>query len=120
MERREFIIKSVGLIGGSLLLVRCGGSSGDQNNSNPTPTPNPSCTNGGGITYTNPGHAHTTIDLTVSEISNAVPGNYTLMGGGHSHSFNLTATDFINLRSAQIVSKADNEGHGHIINIVCI
>lgn len=121
MRRREFILKSAGLLGASLVLARCGGGDSGNNSPSPTtPTPNPSCSNGGGITYKNPGHGHTTINLTVAEINNAVPGNYTLMGGSHSHSFNLTATDFANLKNAQIVSKTDNEGDGHIIDIVCI
>ncbi|MEK6772364.1 MAG: hypothetical protein AABY64_00365 [Bdellovibrionota bacterium] len=124
MKRREFIVKSTGLIGSVLVFTRCSGSGSDtpntqaQNNNNQQG--NPSCANGGGITYTNPGHSHTVSNLTVNEITQALAGDYALLGGGHSHTFTLTAADFQNLKSAQTISKTDNEGHGHIINILCV
>lgn len=120
MNRRGFLLRSAGFFGTSLFLVGCGADTKSSSPSPTTPTPNPSCSNGGSVTYTNPGHAHTTINLAVAEITNATPGDYTLMGGGHSHTFTLTAGDFTNLRNAQIVSKTDNEGHGHVIDIVCV
>lgn len=123
MKRRDFIVNTVGIVGISLLQIHCGGSSSDNSTPNPTgnnqQSGNPSCSNGAGITYTNPGHAHTTINMTVTEVSNAQAGDYTLLGGGHTHTFSLTAGDFATLKTGQMVSKTDNEGHGHIINILC-
>ncbi len=123
MKRRDFVFNTVGLVGISLLQINCSGSSSND----PTPAPagnnqqgNPSCSGGAGVTYTNVSHTHTTINMTVTEINNAQAGDYALLGGGHAHTFSLTAGDFATLKSAQTVSKTDNEGHGHIINIICI
>lgn len=126
MKRREFLTTSLITLSSGLFLIRCGGGSSSSSSSPETDSPsdpsdptNPTCSSGGQITYTNPGHSHTTIDLTQTEVADAVPGTYTLMGGGHTHTFNLSSTDFSNLENGQTISKTDNEGHGHIIDIKC-
>jgi len=108
MHRREFLVgTAVAIAGAGAFLAGCGGST--------TGTGTGTC----GTTYTNPGHAHTTAALSATQLANAVAGNYTLMGGDHSHAFSLTAADFTALKSRGTVQKTDSDGHGHIISITC-
>lgn len=70
--------------------------------------------------YTNPGHAHSTVNLSPEQLAAAQPGQYELLGGRtHSHFFELTAADFERLASGLAVRKTDLEGDGHIIEIGC-
>lgn len=123
MKRRQFL-QMVAMAAGGVALTACGQASHYKVTKNGNIVPN---NNGaqrcgpvqGAVTYTNPGHNHTTFNLTVSQIATASPGNYTLLGGGHSHTFNLTAPDFQKLKAGQSVTKIDLEGDGHSIMISC-
>lgn len=77
------------------------------------------CSDGVTTTYTNPTHAHTTIDLTAAELTRAAPGAYVLLTGSHQHTFVLSAADFAALSSGSPVTKVDTEGDGHIIGLRC-
>jgi len=59
------------------------------------------------------------INLDGGDITAAVPGNYTLLGGDHSHTFNLLSADFDTLMAGGTVTKNDLQGHGHSIEITC-
>lgn len=120
VNRRAFL---VGMGGMSIVvaLSACGGS-----NHSPSPSGdsggqggNDECGDGTSALYANPGHAHTTIGLTAQELSNAQPGVYTLMGGSHDHTFNLTAQDFADIINGGAVLKNDLEGHGHLLQLKC-
>ena len=78
-----------------------------------------SCDSGAVTTYTNPGHAHSVVNLTIAEILAADTGiSYTLMTGGHSHIISLTAADFTNLQNGNLVSKTE-PSHGHLLTLQC-
>ena len=119
MERREFVLKMVSslisLYTVCLAVARCGSSS----SSTPAPTGTGNCNNGGSVTYSNPGHAHTTVALTAAQLTAAVAGNYTLLTGSHSHTFTLSGADFATIAALSSVSKTDLEGDGHTITIIC-
>jgi ABC-type Zn uptake system ZnuABC Zn-binding protein ZnuA len=102
MNRRNFLIRSVSVGVGMLALSACGSSSTAKQTGGGA-SANESCGDGASTVYT----------------SNAVPGDYTLMGGSHPHDFSLTAQDFIDLRAGQTILKTDVEGHGHILSITC-
>lgn len=93
----------------------------------PTPTTSPSpeppltgtCSSGTEAVYTNPGHPHSGLTLTGAQIFAAVPGSYTLLSGGHTHTFALDASDFATLRAGGTIFKTDQEGHGHTISLTC-
>ena len=122
MNRRKFLT-ALGVIFPTFLLWGCGNDSKNKETSDNDDTDEgdvevAACTTGAGITYTNPGHAHTVMPLTQMELDDAVPGDYNLMGGGHPHMVNLTAQDFANINSGMTVSKT-SDTHGHTIDIVC-
>lgn len=126
MKRRSFLENLMYFLGLSVVFgasTACdsgssssGGSGDDEDDDDDAAL---DCPGGGTVTYTNAGHAHTTINLTDQEIDDAVVGTYTLMGGGHTHTFTLTAQDFVDLKNNITVSKNDLEGHSHNIDIVC-
>lgn len=119
LNRRSFLVLG-SLTIGSLVITGCSApeSSVPQGLNAPNTTPG-SCSAGSSALYSNPGHAHTTMSLTAMEIANAAPGNYTLMGGSHPHSFNITAANFNSLKSGSAITKMDLEGHGHVLTITC-
>lgn len=133
MQRREFIFRclNIAAMGISLrVLTACSGSgygssygTDRQGSTGGGGSGTGICPNGTNVVYVNPGHAHTTVKLSQAQVQAAVPGNYTLLGGGHSHTFNLTAADFVNLKAGKTVSnvpESDGSGHGHLINVVCV
>ncbi len=100
-------------------LIRCGNDSDSQKGIDNEVNPVPACTENATLNYSNPGHAHTINPLTQEEIAMAEPGDYTLMGGNHTHTFSLTADDFRDLQNGNQLSLTDNEGHGHIVSVTC-
>lgn len=123
MNRRGFL-GLMGLLLPSFALAGCGNSSDVKDVINPDPDPldppaqTAMCTGDGAVTYTNPGHAHTTSALTMAEIDAAVPGDYNLMGGGHSHMVTVTAQNFADLQ-AGIALTLVSDTHGHTVSIQC-
>lgn len=119
-SRREFLSQA-GLIGLGVLISACGGG---HSQSPPSEQPksadaSDTCEEGPMTTYTNPGHRHTEIRLSLEELMNATPGVYMLLGGGHNHSFTLGTEDFMSIKNGSFVEKEDMEGHGHRIMIAC-
>lgn len=118
LERRRFLWT---LFQGTLfssvapMLIACGDSPGSAAGGGS----DGSCSTGAAVTYTNPGHGHTEVNLTATEVTNATPGVYTLLGGGHTHTFNLSAANFVTLQGGGTVTVTDIEGHGHSIDITC-
>jgi hypothetical protein len=117
MERRRFLTGLLGSLTG-YLLAACG-STGSGGSSGGGGTANNDCSDDAIVSFNNTPHAHTTISLTASQITAAVPGTYTLLGGGHSHTFTLTGPDFTTLSSGSSISKSDLEAHGHTITVQC-
>jgi len=124
VNRRNFL-RFAGVLLPGLALVGCGKSSdGPAIEAAPEPTPNDPpaadlmCTGDGAVTYTNPGHAHTTSALTMAEIDAAVPGDYNLMGGGHSHMVTVTAQNFTDLQNGMALNLV-SDSHGHMVTIQC-
>lgn len=118
MNRREFLMM-VGVVStGAIALTACGSGGGGGGEAQSLKG-NLSCGDGGVSNYLNPGHAHTTLGLTAQQLAGAAPGDYELMGGGHSHFFRLTAADFTALKQGQTITKVDLEGHGHQLAISC-
>lgn len=117
LKRRDFLLKAA-LGGGALLLANCSGvepaaeDGGDADGD---------CSNGAQTTYTNVSHVHTELTLTAGDITAAVAGDYVLLGGTHTHTFNLTAGDFVTLQGGGTLTKSesDGSGHGHTITITC-
>ena len=126
-NRRHFTKNSLSLILASTivgpLVSACGGSNGYGGGGSTPPKDttagNTSCDDGANAIYINPGHSHSTINLTAQQLLDRAEGNYVLMGGSHSHSFTLLAADFASLASGQSIQKIDLEGHGHILQITC-
>lgn len=133
MKRRSFL-KLIAVVFPVFVFSGCGGSkakdlasedvgggeNGGQSNDQDDPNePAPSCAGDAGVTYTNPGHAHTTSPLTALELENAVPGEYSLLGGDHSHMIEITDQDFRDLKNGLTVVKMDSDRHGHNIVISC-
>jgi hypothetical protein len=123
MKRRDFIRNSFLVVPvafvGAQLLTACGSNSGTDTPASPGSGVGV-CPNGGGVTYTNVTHAHTTVALTQAQVISGTAGVYTLLAGSHTHTFNISAGDFTALQAGTTVTgKTDIEGHGHLINIVC-
>lgn len=134
--RRQFLTK-MGSVGIGLLVAACAkeststsAPSGDNTNQTPDAADRSGSGNNNGndanicgqsirTIYINPGHHHSTIQLSIEEATDAVSGDYILLGGSHSHAFRLTADDFLALQSGQSLQKEDLEEHGHIIEIKC-
>lgn len=126
-SRRQFTKNSLTLILASAaimpLISACGGSDGYGGGGSTPPkdttTDTTSCDDGANAIYINPGHSHSTINLTAQQLLDRTEGNYVLMGGSHPHSFTLLAADFDSLANGQSLQKTDLEGHGHILQITC-
>jgi hypothetical protein len=125
ISRRKFLIL-IGASGVACIVAACGsgassygGGSGGGGSATNLPQGNNNCSDGADTVYTNPGHAHTTIQLPGPQIQAAVPGKYTLLGGDHFHTFQLDAPDFTDLKAIKTIYKMDLEGHGHIIAVTC-
>ncbi|MBK9040358.1 MAG: hypothetical protein IPL83_14565 [Bdellovibrionales bacterium] len=119
-SRRQFLSQA-GLIGLGVLISACGGG---HSQSPPREQPKSAevketCAEAPMTAYTNPGHFHTEISLSLEELMNATPGVYVLLGGSHNHSFNLESEDFVAIERGDLVEKEDLEDHGHRIRIVC-
>jgi hypothetical protein len=80
------------------------------------------CSNDADVDYTNVTHAHTEIQLTGAQIAAAAPGAYLLLGAAvvdpHTHTFDLSAQDFLDLQAGMTVTRSEPV-HGHIIDITC-
>ncbi len=123
MERREFLLLALTAASGILISACAGGGGRSDVEAKAAPGGgHGDCSGGAATTYMNPGHPHTTVNLTVAQVLAAVPGDYTLLAGSHSHSFTLTAADFVTLRAGQVIqNRVESDGleHGHEIDIVC-
>jgi hypothetical protein len=118
-SRRQFLVY-LGAAGLGLgVLTACGGTSAYGGGSNNGQHGDGRCDNGAGIQYTNPGHAHVALNFTAAEVDGAAPGIYALLGGSHTHTFDIQAADFATIKGGGAVQKTDLEGHGHIISISC-
>lgn len=127
LSRRLFLEKSVATVarvtsGASILFsLGCNKGStsyGDSGKPN-TPQAPGDCTSGvRTVTYANPGHAHTAINLTKEMVEAGVAGFYTLLSGSHDHQFELSADDFAKLQKGGTLTKEENT-HGHKIFISC-
>lgn len=113
MKRRDFIARAFGGILFSFISVRFLAGCGKEETASAPEA------GGCGVSYTNPGHAHTVVNLTAAEKTAGAAGTYTLMGGSHIHTFTLTAEDFTTLKAGTAITKPDLEGDGHIIKITC-
>ncbi|MEQ1666213.1 MAG: hypothetical protein ABL927_12655, partial [Bdellovibrionales bacterium] len=113
LTRRD-LLRFSGFLGASLLFAACGADSDLPKPPTNFTQGNGTCDTGATTFYTNPGHAHMIINLSIEQITATQPGEYVLLNGRHSHSFNLTIEDFENIKNKLIVRKEDNEGHGHI------
>jgi len=124
--RRQFIYQ-ICTIGPSAILAigltGCGniyrqGEAGDGTDSSGG-EPLANCPSGVGTQYANPGHPHSTLTITNDQVRSAVPGNYTVLGGGHSHTIQLTAQDFAEIEQGGTITKTVVGSHGHIVQIGC-
>lgn len=126
-NRRQFTKHAFSTIIGATLVVPLLTACGSSNSDSPPPKKDTTTDTGGGATcsqgatstYTNPGHSHTTVQLTPQQLSDRIEGTYVLMGGSHNHSFELLTADYDQLLSSQTLFKMDLEGHGHILQISC-
>ena len=119
-SRRQFLSQT-GLVGLGVLISACGGG---HSQSPPSEQPksadaSDTCEEAPMTTYTNPGHHHAEIRLSLEELINATPGVYVLLGGSHNHSFTLDSEDFTLIKNGNFIEKEDMESHGHRIMIVC-
>lgn len=123
LSRRLFLEKSVSAVAGVSILFSLGcnkGSTSYGDSGKPNAPLAPSeCTAGERtVTYANPGHAHTAINLPKQMVTDGVAGFYTLLSGSHDHQFELTADDFAKLQNGDTLTKEENT-HGHKISISC-
>lgn len=130
LSRRNFLRGSAGLVLGTtavtaLFASGCQGSngygdSGGSGGGGQTPqSGDGSCAAGNRtVTYQNPGHVHTAINLPKEMVDAAQPGFYTLLSGSHDHDFELTAADFVKIKKGESVVKTETD-HGHRISISC-
>ena len=122
MNRRNFskALVTLPVAWASAQLLTACGSNGYGGSDTPSTPGTGVCPNGGGVTYTNVTHAHTTVALTQTQVIAGTAGVYLLLSGSHTHTFNISAGDFTALQAGSTVTgKTDIEGHGHLINIVC-
>ena len=126
MKRRTLLKRTGALLvsvsGASAFLSACSGNddSGSSLGSLVRNDGDGDCGTGAAVFYTNPGHAHTQIDLTPEQVAAAVPSDYTLLGGDHDHTFFLSAQDFADLALGMtLILDNDEPDEGHIIQVVC-
>lgn len=76
----------------------------------------------GSVAYGGGTHNHDPINLTAGEITAGVPQDYTLLSGGHAHTFALTASHFADLQAGTPVTLDETTDglHHHSITIACI
>lgn len=117
-NRRAFLANSIAAGIGLMAIAACSGNAQPSGATSPAQG-NLDCEDGLTTSYLNPGHNHGTVILTAEQLEQAVPGNYVLLDGSHSHNFQLAAEDFVALGSGQAIQKEDLEGHGHIIEVSC-
>ena len=79
-----------------------------------------SCTVGGAVVQTDGVHPHNTFTINPVDIQAASSGIYVLLGGNHSHTFNISSSQMQSLLDGQqVFLNGDREGHGHRVTIVC-
>ena len=125
-NRRQFLVQGISgvMAAGALALMqtacaRSENASGEQTNPQRAGVKPEECNGTFQTTYSNPGHAHSTLSLSLQEVQAAQPGTYVLLDGSHSHSFSMEQTDFVDLINGKDVQKVDLEGHGHIVVLSC-
>ncbi len=123
MNRRHFLARllgfSVALPATISVFSACGGGSDGGGSGD---KPDGDCSTGAPVNYTNQTHGHSEITLTAVEITDAVPGDYTLLGpGGHSHTVTLSAQHFLELEAGMTLSLRSNftNGHRHTLKVGC-
>lgn len=123
MNRRHFLGR---LLGFSIafpvitsLISACGGNSGGGGSGDKA---DGDCSTGAPVNYTNQKHVHSEITLSADQITNAVAGDYTLLGpGSHSHTVTLTDQHFLDLAAGMTLDLRSNvtDGHSHSLKIGC-
>ncbi len=109
-----FIVFSVMIL--TLHMVGCGSNLSVNNNGDNT-APEPGCIRDAGVVYSNPTHAHTTIPLSLAQLIQAEPRDYTLLDGDHAHTFSLTIEDFADLQNGGSLSlTSDRDDHVILVN----
>ena len=107
LDRREFTLAALlaMLSGVSITISGCGSSSPGS----PTPTPTSSSDKSGQISAN---HGHTVV-ITSAQLTAGGALVVTLLGGGHSHTVDLSAMEVVQIRDGQRVAKASSSTDGH-------
>ncbi len=107
IERREFTLGAVlaMLAGATITISGCGG---DDPPSSPS-TPAPSADKAGQISAN---HGHN-VTISGAQLTAGASVMLTLMGGGHTHTVTLDATEVVQIRNNQRVSKTSSTDSGH-------
>jgi len=106
LDRREFTLAALlaMLSGVSITISGCGGSSSPSD-----PTGQPPSDKTGQISAN---HGHTVV-ITSAQLTAGGALVVTLLGGGHSHTVDLSAMEVVQIRDGQRVAKASSSTDGH-------
>jgi hypothetical protein len=106
LDRREFTLAALlaMLSGVSITISGCGGSSSPS-----APKGQPSSDKMGQISAN---HGHTAV-ITSAQLTAGGALVVTLLGGGHSHTVDLSAMEVVQIRDGQRVAKASSSTDGH-------
>jgi len=118
MTRKTFIKKSIltSMLALPVIafLQQC--ANGDDSSGSGTPG---TCSSSDANVSIGSNHSHL-VTVTKADVDAATDKQFTLSGGGHSHTFTLTTVDFSTLKSGSSVSKtSSNDGHSHALTITC-
>lgn len=121
MNRREFIVKStglLGLLGLPLIIQQIGCDGGYDSSSSEDGTDSESFTVSSSV---DSGHSHT-VKILYADVNNPPGSNKTLTSGSagsHTHQITLTSSDYQSLKDGDTVVKTSttNSNHSHTFSI---
>lgn len=121
MTRKDFIRSIVGAGVGAMgvaALAGCGGDDGGGGGGTPDSPAAAMCTAPTAAIGANHGH---TVAVTLADVTGGADKMYTLTGGGHTHTFTVTAAQFLEIKNGQTrMFTATGSGHDHSITVMCV
>lgn len=118
MTRMEFLRSMVGAGVGAVGVAALAGCGGDDGGGGTPDAPNAAvCTTPAVTIGTNHGH---TLAVTLADVTAGADKTYTVTGGGHAHTFTVTAAQFLEIKNGQTrMFTATGSGHDHSITVMC-
>lgn len=121
ISRRQFF--GYGISGFALaLLAACAKSSSDDTTTGTPAVQGGDCPSNGATVTIGSNHGHSASAIANTDVNTGTQQVYNLSGGGHSHTFTLSAANFTTLHSntgVTVTTDADATGHSHTITVNC-